>query len=295
MEGARAGISNTRSSNQVEANPTHQTIVTLVNLRRAHPSFPIRPYLPQLVEGLEDSDGTVRDCARNSVIEIFTAPGVTDAARADLKKEMTKKNVRKTIVEAVIGKLMAAGSNTDVGSPPSTTATNDSGFTKPPTLSTTLSTASSSTSVTARTVASASPATTEPPASQALSDVPTVFVSDSTFLCHQETQIFALGGISTRPRAGVCKHAPAFRGQRDRTQLATPRQGYFEDPWDAQGRCPHPFPRRFLAWTSQRNDGGLHKNCEPPQYILRRYSYVHVSSLHYGRLWQPIHVRSIRN
>ena len=181
----------------------------MVHLRRAHPSFPIRPYLPQLVEGLEDSDGTVRDCARNSVIEIFTAPGVTDAARADLKKEMTKKNVRKTIVEAVIGKLMTAGSNTDVGSPPSTTATNDSDFTKPPMLPT-LSTASSSSSVTARAVAGASSAATEPPASQALSDVPTVFVSDSAFRCHQETHVFALGGISTRPRAGVCKHAPAL-------------------------------------------------------------------------------------
>ena len=130
---------------------------------------------------------------------------------------MTKKNVRKTIVEAVLGKLMAAGSNTDIGSPPLTSATNDSDFAKPPTLSaltrtTTLSTASSSSSVTARAVASASPATTEPPASQALSDVPIVFVSDSAFRCYQETQVFALGGISTRPRAGVCKHAPALRG-----------------------------------------------------------------------------------
>jgi CLIP-associating protein 1/2 len=34
---------------------------------------------------------------------------VTDAARADLKKEMTKKNVRKTIVDGVLSKLVSGG------------------------------------------------------------------------------------------------------------------------------------------------------------------------------------------
>lgn len=205
----------------MEANSTYQTIATLVHLRRAHPSFPIRPYLSQLVEALEDSDGTVRDCARTSVIEIFTAPGVTDAARADLKKEMTKKNVRKTIVDAVLGKLMAVGSAavTDLGSPPLST-TSDSDSTKPPALSalkrsTTLSTTSSSSAITARVVASTSTPTSERPASQvdtSLSDVPTVFVSTSAFVRYQTTQVFASGGISTRPRTRVCKHAPTLRG-----------------------------------------------------------------------------------
>jgi len=131
---------------------------------------------------------------------------------------MTKKNVRKTIVDTVLGKLMAAGSaaNTDVGSTPPTTATNDSDSTKPPMLSraTTLSTTSSS-AATARVVASTSTGTTEPPASQAdagPSDVPTVFVSNSAFRSLHETQVVALGGVSTRPRAGVCKHASALRG-----------------------------------------------------------------------------------
>lgn len=164
----------------------------------------------------------MRDCARNSVIELFTAPGVTDAARADLKKEMTRKNVRKTIVDAVLGKLMAAGpaSGTDVGSPPLSTATNDSDSPNPPMLSTlkrstTLPTASSSSAVTARATASASTPTSERPASQVdagPSDVPTVFVSNSAFTRCQVTQAFALGGVSTRSRTGVCKHAPALRG-----------------------------------------------------------------------------------
>ena len=81
-----------------------------MHLRRAHHLFPIRPYLPALVEALEDTDGTVRECARQSVVELFTGPGVTDAARADLKKEMTKKGVRKTIVDSVLLRVLAGGS-----------------------------------------------------------------------------------------------------------------------------------------------------------------------------------------
>ncbi|RXW25151.1 hypothetical protein EST38_g686 [Candolleomyces aberdarensis] len=88
-----------------------QSILTLVHLRRANPQFPMRPYLSLLVDCLEDTDAHVRDCARTSVVELFSGPHVTDAARADLKKEMTKKNVRKTIVDGVLSKLMAAGNS----------------------------------------------------------------------------------------------------------------------------------------------------------------------------------------
>ncbi|KAG6855051.1 hypothetical protein C0991_005980 [Blastosporella zonata] len=88
-----------------------QSILTLVHIRRAHHQFPIRPYLPLLVDCLEDTDAHVRDCARHSVVELFTGPGVTDAARADLKKEMTKKGVRKTIVDGVLSKLLGSSVN----------------------------------------------------------------------------------------------------------------------------------------------------------------------------------------
>ncbi|PCH41419.1 hypothetical protein WOLCODRAFT_89263 [Wolfiporia cocos MD-104 SS10] len=89
-----------------------QAILTLVHVRRAHHMFPMRPYLPALVEALEDTDGTVRECARQSVVELFTGPGVTDAARADLKKEMARKGVRKTIVDGVLAKVLAGGTGT---------------------------------------------------------------------------------------------------------------------------------------------------------------------------------------
>ncbi|KAJ7507542.1 clasp N terminal-domain-containing protein [Mycena galericulata] len=96
-----------------------QSIITLVHIRRAHQQFPIRVYLTQLVDSLEDTDAHVRDCARQSVIELFSGPGVSDAARADLKKEMTKKNVRKTIVDGVLSKLLGVGGSASGSNPQS--------------------------------------------------------------------------------------------------------------------------------------------------------------------------------
>ncbi|KAI0637821.1 clasp N terminal-domain-containing protein [Trametes polyzona] len=86
-----------------------QSILVLVHIRRTHHMFPLRPYLPYLVDALEDTDGAVRECARQSVVELFTGPGVTDAARTDLKKELAKKNVRKTIVDSVLTKVLSGG------------------------------------------------------------------------------------------------------------------------------------------------------------------------------------------
>ena len=66
-----------------------------------------------MVDCLEDTDPHVRECARHSIVELFSGPGVTDAARADLKKELMKKGVRKTIVDGVLSKLLsgAIGNN----------------------------------------------------------------------------------------------------------------------------------------------------------------------------------------
>jgi CLIP-associating protein 1/2 len=82
----------------------------LVDIRRAHHLFPIRPYLPILVSALEDSDSAVRETAKTSVVILFTGPGVSDAARADLKRELAKKGVRKTIVDAVLAKVLGSDS-----------------------------------------------------------------------------------------------------------------------------------------------------------------------------------------
>ncbi|THH11551.1 hypothetical protein EW145_g600 [Phellinidium pouzarii] len=104
-----------------------RAILTLVNVRRLHSMFPLKPYLPHLVDSLEDMDGTVRECARQSVVELFTGPAVTDAARADLKKEMTRKNVRKTIVDSVLQKLMTCGSGSGIISSTHSETSSDTG------------------------------------------------------------------------------------------------------------------------------------------------------------------------
>ncbi|KAG8992281.1 suppressor of tub2 mutation, partial [Tulasnella sp. 427] len=89
-----------------------QTTLALVEVRRDNRTFPIRPYLPQLVECLEDPDANVRECTRSSIVALFTGPQVSDAARADLKNEMAKKGVRKGIVNDVLSKLMSASTTT---------------------------------------------------------------------------------------------------------------------------------------------------------------------------------------
>ncbi|EIW82237.1 hypothetical protein CONPUDRAFT_143692 [Coniophora puteana RWD-64-598 SS2] len=88
-----------------------QSLLTLVHIRRSHHLFPLKPYMTMLVEMLEDTDGNVRAIASPSVIELFTGPGVSDAARADLKKEMTKKNVRKGIMDNILSKLVSGRGN----------------------------------------------------------------------------------------------------------------------------------------------------------------------------------------
>ena len=86
-----------------------------MHIRRHHHLFPLRPYLPQLVDALEDTDSNVRDCARQSIVELFTGPGVTDAARADLKKELTKKGVRKSIMDSILAQVLAGAAGTPEG------------------------------------------------------------------------------------------------------------------------------------------------------------------------------------
>ncbi|KAF5393903.1 hypothetical protein D9757_000210 [Collybiopsis confluens] len=112
-----------------------QSILTLVHIRRQYHMFPLRPYLSLLVDCLEDTDAHVRDCARQSIVELFSGPSVTDAARTDLKKEMTKKGVRKTIVDGVLSKLL--GGDNGIESTPQSPTGSELGETKsyvPPSL-----------------------------------------------------------------------------------------------------------------------------------------------------------------
>ncbi|CAE7123154.1 unnamed protein product [Rhizoctonia solani] len=100
-----------------------QSIQCLATIRETHPKFPLRPYVTLSVELLEDGDGSVRDAARTAVISLFSAPGITEAARTDLKNEMSKRGVRKTITDAVLNKIAAAS-----GLPGKNIAGSDSGM-----------------------------------------------------------------------------------------------------------------------------------------------------------------------
>lgn len=93
-----------------------QALITYVEVRRLHSSLPLKPYVPQIIALLEDGDGSVRTTSRDSVVELFTAPTVTDAARADLKKEMASKGVRKTTQENILQRLLTGGPGSGVGS-----------------------------------------------------------------------------------------------------------------------------------------------------------------------------------
>jgi len=50
-------------------------------------------------------------------VELFTSPGVTDAARADLKKEMTKKGVRKATMDSVLSQVLSASTSSFTSAP----------------------------------------------------------------------------------------------------------------------------------------------------------------------------------
>lgn len=70
---------------------------------------PLRPYLPLLIHILEDPDPTVREAAKESTVVIFSDTRISDAARAELKKEISKGSVRKTTAEHVLAGVFAGG------------------------------------------------------------------------------------------------------------------------------------------------------------------------------------------
>lgn len=89
---------------------------------------PLRPYLPLLIQALEDSDPTVREAAKESVVAIFADTRISDGARAELKREISKGSVRKSTVEHVLSKVFGGGG---VGASSAATAPSTS---DPPTL-----------------------------------------------------------------------------------------------------------------------------------------------------------------
>ncbi|KAI1754092.1 clasp N terminal-domain-containing protein [Xylaria castorea] len=87
----------------------------LLQMHRDH-GLQFRPYVPTLMELLEDADGMVRDVAKATVIELFRdAP---NAAKSDLKKQLKNFKVRPAIESAIIKELNPTGAKADPESRP---------------------------------------------------------------------------------------------------------------------------------------------------------------------------------
>jgi CLIP-associating protein 1/2 len=72
-------------------------------------SMPFKSYTQAMVARLEDSDGTVRETAKNTLIELFSnAPA---GAKADLKKQMKAFSVRHSIESQILAQVGLGGSS----------------------------------------------------------------------------------------------------------------------------------------------------------------------------------------
>ncbi|GAA96648.1 uncharacterized protein L969DRAFT_90560 [Mixia osmundae IAM 14324] len=76
--------------------------------RKERSGLPLKPYLPSLVEALEDTDPDVRDAAQQSLIDIFADLALPAAARNDLNKEMTRQAIRAATVDAILNAISAS-------------------------------------------------------------------------------------------------------------------------------------------------------------------------------------------
>lgn len=86
-----------------------QVTLLLPTLRQTIEKFPLRPFLPLLVDHLSDADAHVREASRTTVISLFSNASPT--AKSELKKEMEKKNTRKQTVEIILEQIFDANAN----------------------------------------------------------------------------------------------------------------------------------------------------------------------------------------
>ncbi|KAL1915537.1 uncharacterized protein VTP21DRAFT_6661 [Calcarisporiella thermophila] len=80
-----------------------QICLLLVGLFRDYAEFPLRPWMPHLVDLLEDPDGAVREVSKDAILSMFiTAPS---HAKYDLKRQLEKSKIRQTIAESIMEKV----------------------------------------------------------------------------------------------------------------------------------------------------------------------------------------------
>ncbi|KIR43244.1 protein STU1 [Cryptococcus deuterogattii 99/473] len=67
----------------------------------------LKSWLGILVDLLEDGDGNVRDQARETVVELLSPSSTPSAARSDFKRLLVARNVRKTIADDIITRILS--------------------------------------------------------------------------------------------------------------------------------------------------------------------------------------------
>ncbi|KAF8457572.1 clasp N terminal-domain-containing protein [Kalaharituber pfeilii] len=84
-----------------------QSVQWLLSVYRSIPGFSFRSFTPFLMKMLEDADAGVRDLTKDAVVELFS--NAPDHAKADLKKELVRHNVRKAIATHIVSQLGIPG------------------------------------------------------------------------------------------------------------------------------------------------------------------------------------------
>nr|XP_018264986.1 uncharacterized protein I303_03168 [Kwoniella dejecticola CBS 10117]OBR87144.1 hypothetical protein I303_03168 [Kwoniella dejecticola CBS 10117] len=81
------------------------------------PKFSLKGWLGVLVDLLEDSDGNVREQAKETVVALLSPSSTPAAARSELKKLLLARNVRKTISNDIIARVLGGGGESGRSTP----------------------------------------------------------------------------------------------------------------------------------------------------------------------------------
>jgi CLIP-associating protein 1/2 len=82
--------------------------------------MPFKSYTQAMVARLEDSDGNVRETAKNTLIELFS--NAPDRAKTDLKKQMKAFSVRHSIESQIVSQLSSSSGQSSVSRPQTSSA-----------------------------------------------------------------------------------------------------------------------------------------------------------------------------
>lgn len=139
-----------------------------------HSNMPLKPFLPLLVDNLEDADGAVREYAKESIVAILGVPGVPLAARSEFRKLCEVRSIKTNVVDGILAQLVGIRPIRQKNSPIVASRTVSAATTATATSTTSTS---SSPSAHGHTRTSMSESEELPPASGTPGDIPTIYVS----------------------------------------------------------------------------------------------------------------------